>query len=133
MGEHLVQAGAVGNHGGGQVAEIPVAEEGQGQPAQGLRQAHPAVGALPVGGDVEGGVLKPVEDEQQDQHHQGKAHIDPEPVHGTAAALQATQKMLNREQYRPHGEHEGQIAHKAPNHGLHQVSGTLLAEGEDML
>ena len=64
VGEHLVQAGAVGNHGGGQVAEIPVAEEGQGEPAQRLRQAHPAVGALPVGGDVEGGVLEPVEDEQ---------------------------------------------------------------------
>ena len=64
VGEHLVQAGAVGNHGGGQVAEITVPEKGQGKPAQGLRQAHPAVGALPVGGDVERGVLEPVEDEQ---------------------------------------------------------------------
>ena len=27
--KHLVQAGAVGNHGGGQVAEIPVAKKGQ--------------------------------------------------------------------------------------------------------
>ncbi len=41
--------------------------------------------------------------------------------------------MLDREQDRPHGEHEGQVAHKAPNHGLHQVLGPLLAEGEDVL
>ena len=52
VGEHLVQAGAVGNHGGGQVAEITVPEKGQGKPAQGLCQAHPTVSALPVGGDV---------------------------------------------------------------------------------
>ena len=73
MGEHLVQAGTVGDHGGRQVAEIPVAEKGQGEPAQRLRQAHPAVGALPVGGDVEGGVLEPVKDEQQEEHRQGEA------------------------------------------------------------
>ena len=133
VGEHLIQAGAVGDHGGGQVAEIPFAEEGQGESPQRLRQAHPAVGALLVGGDVKGGVLEPVEDEQQEEHRQGKAHIEPEPVHGTAAALQAAQKMLDREQDRPHGEHEGQIAHKAPNHGLHQVSGPLLTESEDVL
>ena len=64
MGEHLVQAGAVGDHGGGQVAEITVPEKGQWKPAQRLCQAHPAVSTLPVGGDVEGGVLEPVKDEQ---------------------------------------------------------------------
>ena len=133
VGKHLVQAGAVGDHGGGQVAEIPVPEKGQGKPAQCLRQTYTAVGALPVGGDVEGGVLEPVKDEQQEEHRQGEAHIEPEPVHGAAAVLQTAQKMLDREQDRPHGEHEGQIAHKAPKYGLHQILCPLLTEGEDVL
>ena len=133
VGKHLVQAGAVGDHGGGQVAEVTVPKKGQGEPAQRLRQAHPAVGALPVGGDVEGRVLEPVKDEQQEEHRQGKAHIGPEPLHGVAAALQTAQQMLDREQNRPDGEHESQIAHKAPEYGLHQILCPLLTEGEDVL
>ena len=73
-----------------------------------------------------------MKDKQQNQNRQGEAHIEPEPVHGVAA-LQAAQKMLHREQNRPYGEHKGQIAHKAPKHGLHQIPGPLLAEGEDVL
>ena len=74
-----------------------------------------------------------MEDEQQEEHRQGKAHIEPEPVRGTAAALQTAKQVLNCKQDCPDGEHKSQIAHEAPNHGLHQVFGSLLAEGEDVL
>ena len=74
-----------------------------------------------------------MEDEQQEEHRQGKAHIEPEPVRGTAAALQTAKQVLNCKQDCPDGEHESQIAHKAPEYGLHQILCPLLTEGEDVL
>lgn len=74
-----------------------------------------------------------MEDEQQEEYRQGEAHIDPKPVHRIANALQTAQQVLDCEQDRPDGEHESQIAHKAPTHGLRQILGPLLAEGEDVL
>ena len=97
MGKHLIQAGAVGNHGRSQVAQIPVPEKGQGKPPQGFCQAHPPVGAFLIGCQVERGILKPMKDEQQNKNRQGKAHIDPETLHRPAVILHAAEKVLRCE------------------------------------
>ena len=78
MGKHLVQAGAVGNHGRSQVTQPPV-------------------GAFLIGCQVERGILKPMKDEQQNKNRQGKAHIDPETLHRPAVILHAAEKVLNCE------------------------------------
>ena len=78
MGEHLIQRGAVGNHGGGQVAEIPGAEKTEGELSQRLRQADPACGAFPIGRQVQGGVLEIVQDQQQKQDGCRCTGVNPE-------------------------------------------------------
>ena len=64
MRKHLIQAGAVCNHGGGQIAQIPVPEKAQWQSAQSLCQADPPVGTFFIGCQVQRSILKPMQNKQ---------------------------------------------------------------------
>ena len=115
VGEHLIQAGAVGDHGGGQVAEIPVAEEGQGSLAA-SPPGSPGGWRSPgrwrckgrrtgtSGGRTAGGAPP-----GQSPHRARTRPWD-------CRCLQAAQKMLDREQDPPHGEHEARL------HTKHQIT-----------
>ena len=133
MGKHLIQTGTVRNHGGGQIAQIPVPEKGKGELPQRLRQGYPPAGALLIGGEIQRRILKPVQNEQQHKHRSRRSRIQPEPVHGLSAPFRKLQQILYRRHGDAHRKHQADVAQKAPDHRLYQILCALLTQGKQML
>lgn len=88
-------------------------------------QADSAGGALLVGRKIQRGILEIVQKEEQEQNGRRRAGIDENLGGRIAAGLQSIQQILECGHYHAHGQHQADVAEKAPHHGLDKVPGTL--------
>ncbi len=133
MGKGLLQAGAVGHNGVGQVGQVPFAEEGQGKLAQLFRQPHPAGGTLLIGAQVGMLVFDAVDPINQRQNGQGPSGITPYAGGGIGAAPKGRDHGPQDQEEQPHRGHQAQVAQGTPEHAGHHAFGPLLGKGEPML
>ena len=130
MGEALLQEGAVGHDGTGEVGQVLLPKEGQGDLPQPLGQGHPAHPALHIRGKVGGVVLEPGGQKDQDQAHQAARQVKGHPA---PAGDTAGHQVPNKEEQQPHRHHEGQVLQQAGQAALDQVPGALLGQGVSSL
>ena len=125
----LFQERAVGHDGAGQVGQVLLSEEGQGELPQPFRQGNPPHAAFGVGGKV-GGVVLYIGGQQNQPHADRAADgIEGRPAFGNAAAHQVTDQAVEQS-YR---KHKGNVLQDAGYATLYQIPGALLGEGVALL
>ena len=120
MGAGLFQHLAVRHDGAGQVGQVPLAEEGEGQFAQPLGQGQPPDAAFLVGGKIGAVVFKPGGGKNQRKAQDAPARVERGP-----AARRARHQIPHKEVKKAGGQHERHVLNRARQHAPNQAPRTL--------
>ena len=111
MGAGFFKHLAVGHDGAGQVSQIPLAKEGQGELPQLLGQGQPPDAAFFIGGEVGAVILEPGSQQNQPKANNAAAHIK-----GDVSPCGARHQVADKKIEQTGGQHKCHILERTGQH-----------------